>query len=757
MSVSKIASNIGPNISRDSDISGVSESIHLLCKKGLQKEAMYLLACLEALDEKASCNSYASALKACSKLKTLACGSFVHSLIIDQGLKQDLQLGFHLVEFYIKCGCVRDAQEVFDELRDRDVRTWSSMILAYAKSGRPEKALEVFSQMQRQGITPNEFTYVGVLKACSTLPSLEQGKEVHAQIIKQGLGSHAIVGNTLVDMYSKCGCLIHAREVFDQMSSRNVVSWNAMIGGYAKGGQGEKGLELFEKMQCEGLKPNEVTYVGVLNACASLSDLKKGKEVHSQILLDGFVSNIFVASTLIDMYAKCGSINDARKVFDKMPVRTVVPWTSMIMAYVRDGWSREALELYQQMQKEGTKANEYTYVGLLNSCANLSTLKEGKHIHDEICKRGFGSNVFLGSALVDMYAKCGSIADARTVFDKMPRKDLVAWNAMIAGYAKDGHVNEAFELFEQIPEACLQPNEVTFTGLLSACATLYSLEQVKRVHAQILECGFESSVFLASALVDIYAEHGCIQEARKFFDNIPAKDLILWNSMISGCLKKDLGKEALELFQQMQTEGIEPNEVTFVGLLNACASLLSLKQGSWVHSLVLESQFESNVFVASALVDMYSKCGSLQDARKVFDRIPSRDIIIWSAMVAGYALHGHGLEALQLFGQMQHEGAEFANLNLTCLFSACSHAGLINQGLHYFDSLNRIQTFIFTVEHYGCMIDLLSRAGQLKDAVDMITSMPVQPTVTLWMALLGACQTYHDVEVAEKVLKHVLC
>ncbi|KAJ7540610.1 hypothetical protein O6H91_10G022900 [Diphasiastrum complanatum] len=318
--------------------------------------------------------------------------------------------------------------------------------------------------------------------------------------------------NTLVDMYSKCGCTEDARKLFNNMSERDVVSWNAMIAGYAQNGLGKEALALYEQMKQEGVQPDNVTFVLLLKACASLGALEQGKQLHSDIIKRGFQSNVIVGSTLVDMYAKCGCTEDSRELFNNMRERDVVSWTAMIAAYAQSGLGKEALALYEQMKQEGVQPNNVTFVLLLKACASLGALEQGKQLQSDIIKKGFHSNVIVGCTLVDMYAKCGCIEDARELFNNMSERDVVSWNALIAGYAQNGFGKEALALYEQMKQEGMQPDNVTFVVLLKACASLAALETGKQLHSDIIKRGFQLNVIVGSTLVDMYAKCGCTED-----------------------------------------------------------------------------------------------------------------------------------------------------------------------------------------------------------------------------------------------------
>eukprot|EP01018_Ginkgo_biloba_P009126 Gb_37176 [translate_table: standard] len=539
--------------------------------------------------------------------------------------------------------------------------------------------------------------------------------------------------------------------------------------------------EIPSEEQQEQERGSSATYARLLQVCANAKALAEAEQVHAHIIQSGFNSDVFLGNRLLDIYAKCGSVGYARRVFDEMPVRNayswntiitgyakcgsienardvfdkmpqrnVISWNVLIAGYAQNGYCQEGLRQFRQMQKIGMKSNRFTFASVLSACTCLAAVEYGKQVHVHITRNGFESNAFVGSALVDMYAKCGSIDDARQVFDKMYERDTVTWTAMIAGYAQVRQGLEALQLFWQMQQARVNPNELTFPGVLSACANVAALGYGDQVHTYIIKIGINSNVFVASALVDMHAKCGNIHDARKLFDRMFRRDAVLWNTMITGYAQKGYGEEGLKLFWQMQEAGAKPDEVTFTSVLSAWASLAALEGGKQVHCHIVRTGFDSNVCVGSSLVDMYAKCGSIEDACQVFENMPERNIISWNAMIAGYALSGCGREALQLFEKMLRMAVKPNHSTYIGVLSACNYAGLVDEGYRYFDSMNRDHSILPRVDHYACLIDLLGRSGRLHEAEYFIKNMPFEPNAIIWGALLGACRIHGNVELGKQ-------
>eukprot|EP01018_Ginkgo_biloba_P019771 Gb_28393 [translate_table: standard] len=698
------------------------------------------------------CNTYASLLLACTNVQAV---KQVHGVMVRSGLNQNISIATKLVNMYATSGRMEFARHVFDKIYKPNVFLWNVMIRGYAANGSCQEALALYYQMQLTGIEPDKFTFPFVLKACASLKALQMGKEIHDHIVRTGLESDVFVGNSLVTMYARCGNIEIARQLFDRMSTKDVVSWNVMIVSYAQNGHANETLTLFNQMLAAGVTPDLITMASVLQACAHSGALQQGKLIHGYTIRREFELDVFWENSLIAMYVKCGSVDFARQLFDKMSKKDVVSWNSMLSGYAQTGYAHAAVKLFHQMQLKCMKPNSVTVASVLPACANLGALQQGKSIHACIIRSGFESDVFVRTALIDMYAKCACLESARQLFEKMSKRNVVSWNAMIAGYANNGHINEAMALFQEMQREDVKPNSVTVVNVLQGCAHVGHWQHGQWIHNYIIQNELESDISVANSLVAMYARYGNVEIAHQLFIKISQKNVISWNAMIAGYAQNGHANEALTLFNEMKLADVEPNMVSVVSVLPACAHLASLKQAKWIHAYIIRSGFDVDVFVGTALIDMYAKCGSIEVARQVFDNMYERNVVTWSALILGYGMHGQGEDALAVFTQMQETGMAPNEITFVCVLTACSHAGLVDEGWQYFDSMNRDYCITARVEHYACMVDLLGRAGQLNEAQDLIEKMPVEPDATVWGALLGACRIHCNFELGERVAEHL--
>eukprot|EP01018_Ginkgo_biloba_P018851 Gb_21567 [translate_table: standard] len=493
-------------------------------------------------------------------------------------------------------------------------------------------------------------------------------------------------------------------------------------------------------------------YASLLQAC---TDIKQIHQLHTHMLKIGLEQNPFLLNKLVSMYALYGAMGYARQIFDKIHNRNTFVWNVIIRGYTMDGSCEEAIAHYFQMRQAGVQPDKFTFPFVLKACAYLSALQEGREIHDHIVRSGLESDVFVATALVHMYSKCGCIDIARQVFGKMSKREVVPWNAMVGAAAENGNDHEALTLFNEMQLAEVKPDSITMVNVLPACAHLAALHQGKWFHGYIIKCGFESVVPVGTALIDIYARCASIESARKLFDKMPARNVVLWSAMITQYSHNGYADEALALFQEMQLAGTKPDTVAMVSVLPACAHLAAQQQGKRIHGYIITSGFESDIFVGNSLIDMYAKCGNVEIALQLFEKSSTRDVVSWNAMIAGYGMHGHGEEALALFSQMQQTGLKPSHITFVSVLSACSHAGLVDEGWQYFDSMVRDYYITPTMEHYACMVDILGRAGRLDEAQDFIKNMPLEPGIRVWGALLGACRIHCNIELGEHVAKHL--
>ncbi|KAH7427133.1 hypothetical protein KP509_10G031500 [Ceratopteris richardii] len=642
---------------------------------------------------------------------------------------------------YAKCSEFGKAEILLGIHQSRDVVPWTALITGYIRDGRSQVALECLEYMLHEGICPNVVTYSCILKACASLGALKKGEEIHEDLIRQDLlQDNVVIGTALVDMYAKCGALSKAHGVLEKLSFRDVVCWSALISGYTQNGQGEQALYCFECMLREGILPNAVTYTCVLKACALTGALDKGKHIHFEIINQGLLyNNVELGNALVDMYAKCGALANARDVLEKLSARNVITWNALISGYLQANECELALRCFECMQQEGVLPDAVTYISILRASAALGALHKGIQIHKEVIQQGLlQDNVMIGTALVDMYAKCGVLSMAHDVIEQLPSRNVVTWSALIAGYADTLQGDEALNCFERMLYEGIFPNAVTYACALKACTAIGALEKGKELHDQILKQGLlQDNVVLGNALVYMYAKCGALFKAHNVLKELTSRDVVTWSALIAGYVEHGQGEGALDCFDSMLHDGIFPNAVTYVSILKACALLGALYRGEQIHDEIIRHGFlQDNVVLGNALVDMYAKCGALLKAKVVLENLPSRDTISWNALIAGYAQAGKDDQLLKCLARMQDEGISPNAASFACVLNLYGHLGRIEQALAQFLNMSNNYNMKPDLECVSCVIDLLARAGHLENALYLTQDIDFSG---IWLAILGAC------------------
>ncbi|KAL5707901.1 hypothetical protein ACHQM5_018752 [Ranunculus cassubicifolius] len=464
----------------------------------------------------------------------------------------------------------------------------------------------------------------------------------------------------------------------------------------------------------------------LLQRCMKSKALQPGKQIHSQFFVAGIdLETESLNAKLVGMYAGCGDVNSAQKVFEQMPKPTVFAWNWMISALAFQGHCNTAMKYFSWMRSSEVFPNGFTFSFVLKACVGLMDLKKGGEVQSLINKLGFDSDVAVVNALIDMYCKCGELDFARKLFDEMTVRDVASWTSMICGYAQARDLEQSMMLFDAMILEGLEPNEFTWNVVISG-----------------------------------YASSGDGKGALELFSRMNSKgvipDLVTWNAMIAGLVRSNQHVEAMTVFSRMLESRIKPNQVTIAGLLPACGSTGDIHKGKQVHGLVYRYCHSLNVFTATALVDMYSKCGYVENARNVFEHIEEKNVASWNAMIGCYGKHGLIEDSILLFERMKEEGVQANQITYTSLLSACSHAGLVDKGLEIFKYMGEKSDIEICQEHYACVVDLLSRAGKLEEGYEVIKTMPFGINDSIVGAFFNGCKIHGRSDFAKRMAEEIL-
>ncbi|KAI5068805.1 hypothetical protein GOP47_0017150 [Adiantum capillus-veneris] len=601
---------------------------------------------------------------------------------------------------------------------------------------------------------PREPYLLNAIKDCTEKKNIAFGRHIYALIASSGLEYTCALGDHLIRFFSTCGTLLEAGLIFCNVKKPNVYVWHAIISAHCQYGHFERALSLCRQMYHEGVNPNRFIFPSILKACGSLGNLEQGKLNHAVVTQYAFESDVVVGSSLIDMYVKLAELEEAQRVFDHLRVHNAVSWSSIIDGHAEHGDGTFALNLYEKMCETLTKPDKVIFLCVLKACSKAGALWEGLLIHDQIIKSELDADVALGNTLVDMYAKCKQLRSARKLFERLANRTVVSWGALITGYAHDGQGDIVLELYEQMDKAFLM-NEMILPSVLKACANFEKLVKGKEIHSKMVKCMVEYDVVVGSSLVDMYAKCGSLEEAREVFDMLSTRNSVSWGAMIGGYMQQGKGLAALEFFKDMQQEGIEPDNGIFVFVLKACGSINALKLGRSVHHFIAESVINVDEVIIGALVDMYAKCGSMEEAQDTMVKSFKKNIALWGAVIGGYAKHGDWRLAQQSVEDMQREGTKPNQTIITSVLSACSHAGEAEEGQQFLESMTTCGSVVPNVENFTCMIDLLGSTGQLEEAVHLLETMPAVANVTGLTSLLTACKTYGHINLGKNCFHEV--
>nr|AYM00561.1 pentatricopeptide repeat protein [Salvia miltiorrhiza] len=586
-----------------------------------------------------------------------------------------------------------------------------------------------------------------LLELCASVKELHQFLPL---IIKNGLYNEHLFQTKLVSLFCKFGSMTDAAKVFDSIQTKVDPLYHTLLKGYAHHSNLDGAFNFFARMKHDAVEPVIYNYSYLLKACADNFDSRRGREIHAQLVLSGLSANLYAMTSLMNLYAKCGAVQDACKMFERMPVRDLVCWNTVIAGFAQNGMPKKALDLVVRMQEEGHSPDLVTVVSILPAIADLGDLRIGRSIHACVFRRGLESYVNVATALLGMYAKCGPIGTARSIFDSMSSRTVVSWNSMIDAYAQSGDSEEALHLFQKMQDAGLKPSNVTVMGALQACANLGDIKRGQFIHELVKQLGLDSDVAVTNSLISMYCKCRRADVAAELFSKLRVKTLVSWNAMILGYAQNGRTMEAISLFGAMQEQNVKRDSFTLVSVITAVAELSLLRQAKWIHGVVIRACLDKDVFVMTALVDMYAKCGAIHTSRKVFDRMGERHVTTWNAMIDGYGTHGFGKEAVQLFDEMCRGDISPNDITFLCVISACSHSGLVKEGRCYFNLMKETYGLEPAMDHYGAMVDLLGRAGQLEEAWDFIQTMPVEPGLNVYGAMLGACKIHKNVDLGEQ-------
>ncbi|KFK25216.1 hypothetical protein AALP_AA8G082300 [Arabis alpina] len=736
-------------------------------------------------------------IKACASVSELTSGRGLHGCVVKLGYMGCNEVSKSVLNMYAKSRSMDDCQKMFKQMNSVDPVVWN-IVLTGLMGSCAHETMRFFKAMHfADEPKPSSVTFAIVLPVCVRLGNTYNGKIMHSCIIKTGLEKDTLVGNALVSMYAKCGFVFpDAYTAFDSIADKDVVSWNAIIAGFSENNMKADAFRSFCLMLKESTEPNYATIASVLPVCASMDKniaYQSGRQIHSYVVQRSWLqTHVFVCNSLVSFYLRIGRIEEAASLFTRMGSKDLVSWNVVIAGYALNCEWFKALQLFHILVHKGdVSPDSVTIISILPVCAQLANLTFGKEIHSYILRHSYLlEDTSVGNALISFYARFGDTSAAYWAFSLIAKKDIISWNAMLDVLADSPKHSHFINLLHHVFNESIIIDYVTILSIVKFCTNVRGIGKVKEVHGYSVKAGLlndEEEPMLGNAFLDAYAKCGNVEYAHKIFQGLSKRrTLVTYNSMLSGYVNSgshddaqalfsemsttDLTtwslmvriyaesccpNEAIDVFREIQARGMRPNTVTIMNLLPICAQIASLHLVRQCHGFIIRGRL-ADIRLKGTLLDVYAKCGSLKNAYSVFQSDAHRDLVLFTAMIGGYAVHGLGKEALMIYSHMMDLGIKPDHVFITTLLTACCHAGLVQDGLEIFDSIRTVHGLKPTMEQYASVVDLLARGGRLDDAYSFATQMPVEPNANIWGTLLRACATFNWMDLGRVIANHLL-
>lgn len=598
----------------------------------------------------------------------------VHCYTVKIALEEDIYVAGALVNIYAKLRQVRNAQLLFDQMLVRDVVLWNVMLKAYMDAGLKSKALLTFIEFHRSGLCPDKTSVRYILNGITNIDSYHQkmqSDQVRAYAFKSSL--------------------------FED-DSCSILNMNKTLSGYLQSGKNWSVINCFMNMIRSCMNYDNVTLVIILAAVAGLNDVFWGKLIHGIALKMHLDSVLSVGNSLINVYAKTGFPHLAQRVFSNMKEKDLISWNSIISCYSQNSLGDKALGYFVDFLRGGLKPDAFTLASVVKACSLLQEgLSISKQVQVQAVKVSAISNSFVQTALIDIYSKNEAMEEAECLFRGKPEFDLACFNAIMSGYINCSNPKKGLELFSRMHYYGNKPDQVTLATAAKACSCL---EQGRQLHCCVLKAGFSADIFVCSGILDMYIRCGELNSANNVFAEMDDPDDVAWTSIISGYVENGEEDRSLSIYHRMRRSGILPDQFTFATLVKACSSLTALEQGRQIHTNVVKLNCTSDTFVGTSLIDMYSKCGTIDDAHNVFDRMTMKNVALFNAMILGLAQHGNAAEAINVYRSMLSEEVKPDKITFIGIISACSHSGLVSEARDYFQTMTRVYGIKPEVNNY---------------------------------------------------------
>ncbi|XP_068658364.1 pentatricopeptide repeat-containing protein At4g02750 [Aristolochia californica] len=544
-------------------------------------------------------------------------------------------------------------------------------------------------------------------------------------------GTEIVKWNQKISHLMRNGRWESAFQIFQRMPRRTTVSWNAMISGYLMNNRADLAQQIFEEMPERDLVSWNIMISGHV----------RGKKLQAaRLLFDRMPQRDVVSwNSMLSGYGQNGYVDEAREIFDRMPVKNSISWNGILAAYIQNGRFEAACQLFDSV----SQWDIVSWNAMMAGYVQKKRLDDAHALFDRMPERDLVS----WNTMISGYAQMGKLSEARKLFEESPERDVFTWTALVSGYVQNGFLDEARRIFDEMPER----NCVSWNAIIAGYVQNGRMDEAKKLFDEMPSKNISSW----NTMITGYAQNGDIDSARRLFDEMQQRDSVSWAAMIAGYSQGGCSEEALRLFIEMERDGERLNRSSFTCVLSTCADIAALDCGKQVHGRLVKAGYEMGCYVGNALLAMYCKCGSIDEAYDVFKQMPEKDVVSWNTMITGYARHGFGKEALKIFESMASTDITPDDVTMVGVLSACSHTGLIDKGIKSFYSMKQMYNIEPKAEHYTCMIDLLGRAGRLEEAYSLMKSLTYEPDGTMWGALLGASRMHGNTQLGEMAAERI--
>lgn len=616
--------------------------ISRLSRNGRETEAVLLFCQMHESGILPTPYIFSSILSSCAKAQLFKIGEQVHGFACKSGFSSQTFVCNSLISLYCRAEDCISAERIFLAMELRDRVSYNSLISGLAQMGFSDKALDLFQRMQQVDfLKPDSVTVASLLGACSLTGDSDGGKQLHSFVVKAGILTETVIEGSLLDFYVKSDDMQTAHEFFLRTDRENVVLWNIMLVAYGQLGDLNASVHLLKNMNLKGIIPNQYTYPSVLKTCTSMGALEEGEQIHAHLTKSGFDQNLYVCGMLIDMYAKHGEFKTAQGILSQLKEDDVVCWTALISGYVQHDLFIKALQLFRKMQCRGIQLDNIGLASAISGSAGMQALHWGREIHAQSWVRGYSFDLSIRNSLISLYSRCGRVQEAYFAFENTDIDDNISWNALLSGFSQSGLYEEALRVFSRMSKSGVEATLYTFCSAASAAANMPNMILGKQIRGLVMRNGYNYETEISNVLITLYAKCGDIDDAERIFKEIPQKNEVSWNAMITGYSQHGLGNKALNLFEEMKQLGLSPNHVTFLGVISACSHEGLVNEGheqflsmNRVYGLAPKPEHYACV------VDLLGRSGFVERAKRFVKEMPiETDAMIWRTLLSACAVH----------------------------------------------------------------------------------------------------------------------